>query len=121
MLDDFLQSSGVRSEFIAVGEVTLHTVLAGPADGPLVILLHGFPEFWFGWRNQILPLAQAGFRVAVPDQRGYNLSQKPINLSAYDSFILAISITSQWWAWISFLSSFAISNHLGFPDSRSST
>jgi epoxide hydrolase 4 len=83
MLADLLQSSAVRSEFIPVGEVTLHTVLAGPQDGLLVILLHGFPEFWFGWRNQILPLAQAGFRVAVPDQRGYNLSQKPVDLSAY--------------------------------------
>jgi pimeloyl-ACP methyl ester carboxylesterase len=49
----------------------------------LVILLHGFPEFWFGWRNQITSLAQAGFRVAAPDQRGYNLSEKPIDLSAY--------------------------------------
>jgi pimeloyl-ACP methyl ester carboxylesterase len=83
MVDDLLQSSKVRSEFIHAGEVTLHTVLAGPPDGPLVVLLHGFPDFWYGWRHQILPLAQAGFRVATPDQRGYNLSEKPINLSAY--------------------------------------
>jgi epoxide hydrolase 4 len=52
--------------------VMLHAVAAGPSDGPLVILLHGFPEFWFGWRRQIEPLASAGFRVLVPDQRGYN-------------------------------------------------
>jgi pimeloyl-ACP methyl ester carboxylesterase len=83
MMEDLLQSSGVSREFIDVGEITLHTVLAGPLDGPLVILLHGFPEFWYGWRNQILPLAQAGYRVAVPDQRGYNLSEKPPDLSAY--------------------------------------
>jgi pimeloyl-ACP methyl ester carboxylesterase len=82
-MEDLLPFSGVSHEFVDVGEITLHTVLAGPADGPLVILLHGFPEFWYGWRNQILPLAQAGYRVAVPDQRGYNLSDKPRHLSAY--------------------------------------
>jgi pimeloyl-ACP methyl ester carboxylesterase len=82
-MEDLLQLSGVSHEFIDVGEIKLHTVLAGPADGPLIILLHGFPEFWYGWRNQILPLAQAGYRVAVPDQRGYNLSEKPRSLSAY--------------------------------------
>jgi pimeloyl-ACP methyl ester carboxylesterase len=82
-VDEFAHLNGIRAEFIDVGEVALHTALAGPEDGPLVILLHGFPEFWFGWRNQIMPLAQAGFRVAAPDQRGYNLSEKPVNLSAY--------------------------------------
>lgn len=82
-MNEYLQLNGIRAEFVDVGEVTLHTVLAGPEAGPLVILLHGFPEFWFGWRNQILSLAQAGFRVAAPDQRGYNLSEKPIDLSAY--------------------------------------
>src|SRR5437588_8807372 len=56
--------------------VTLNAVLAGPPGGPLVVLLHGFPEFWYEWRRQIRPLAAAGFRVLVPDQRGYNLSSK---------------------------------------------
>jgi pimeloyl-ACP methyl ester carboxylesterase len=55
----------------------LNAVTAGPEDGPAVVLLHGFPEFWYGWRKQITPLADAGFRVIVPDQRGYNLSSKP--------------------------------------------
>ena len=55
----------------------LHYVEAGDSDGPLVVLLHGFPEFWFGWRLQIEPLAAAGFRVVAPDTRGYNLSSKP--------------------------------------------
>ena len=63
--------------------VNLHVVQAGPHDGPLVILLHGFPEFWFGWRRQIGALARAGYRVWVPDQRGYNLSDKPHGLNAY--------------------------------------
>ncbi|WP_262273440.1 alpha/beta fold hydrolase [Microvirga yunnanensis] len=72
-----------------VGGVTLHAVEAGPEDGPLVILLHGFPEFWWGWRSQIGPLAEAGFRVLAPDQRGYNLSDKPAGRRAYDLDILA--------------------------------
>jgi epoxide hydrolase 4 len=65
------------------GTVSLHAVAAGPLDGSVVVLLHGFPEFWYGWHRQIEPLAAAGFRVIVPDQRGYNLSSKPAGVSAY--------------------------------------
>ena len=54
----------------------LHAVVAGPAGAPLVILLHGFPEFWYEWREIIGPLATAGFRVIAPDQRGYNFSSR---------------------------------------------
>lgn len=53
-----------------VGSIQMHYVSEGA--GPLVILLHGFPEFWWSWRHQIAPLAQAGFRVVAPDLRGYN-------------------------------------------------
>ena len=63
--------------------IRLHAVQAGPVDGPLVLLLHGFPEFWRGWINQIEPLARAGWRVVAPDQRGYNLSDKPAGVSSY--------------------------------------
>lgn len=63
--------------------VRLHAITAGPKDGPVVVLLHGFPEFWYGWRRQIEPLAGAGFRVIVPDQRGYNLSSKPRGVASY--------------------------------------
>jgi pimeloyl-ACP methyl ester carboxylesterase len=66
---------------INLGDVTLHTVLAG--DGPLVVLLHGFPEFWYSWRYQIPALVRAGYRVAVPDMRGYNTSSKPLGIQAY--------------------------------------
>jgi len=59
------------------GEIELHAVAAGPPNGPVAILLHGFPEFWYSWHKQIEPLAAAGFRVIVPDQRGYNISSKP--------------------------------------------
>ena len=63
--------------------VRLHAVAAGPSDGPLVILLHGFPEFWYSWHKQISPLAAAGFRVVAPDQRGYNVSSKPREVAEY--------------------------------------
>jgi len=65
------------------GAVDLHAIAAGPKDGPAVVLLHGFPEFWYAWHRQIEPLAAAGFRVIVPDQRGYNLSSKPLGVAAY--------------------------------------
>ena len=65
------------------GDVSLQAVAAGPHDGPVIVLLHGFPEFWYGWRRQIEPLAAAGFRVIVSEQRGYNLSGKPDGVSAY--------------------------------------
>jgi pimeloyl-ACP methyl ester carboxylesterase len=64
--------------------VTLHVVQAGREDAPLMILLHGFPEFWYGWKQQIDPLVALGYRVWVPDQRGYNLSDKPKGIRAYN-------------------------------------
>lgn len=66
-----------------VGDVNLHVVEAGPEDGPLAVLLHGFPEYWYGWKGQIAPLAEAGFRVVVPDQRGYGRSDKPRGAASY--------------------------------------
>lgn len=66
------------------GDITLHVVFAGPEDGAPVILLHGFPEFWYGWHNQIDVLAAQGYRVIVPDQRGYNLSDKPKGVRSYN-------------------------------------
>jgi len=72
-----------EERFIETNGIRLHVVEAGPKSGPPVILLHGFPEFWYGWRKQIPALAEAGFRVIVPDQRGYNLSDKPKGVKAY--------------------------------------
>ncbi len=69
--------------FIETNGIRLHVVLAGSPGGRPAVLLHGFPEFWFGWRHQIPALAAAGFRVIVPDQRGYNLSEKPRGIHAY--------------------------------------
>ncbi|MFP8953228.1 alpha/beta fold hydrolase [Natrialbaceae archaeon A-arb3/5] len=72
--------------------VRLHTVAAGNEDDPLVVLLHGFPEFWYAWRHQIAPLVDAGYRVLVPDQRGYNLSDKPSGVRAYRQPVLSQDI-----------------------------
>ena len=63
--------------------IKLHTVEAGPKDGEMVILLHGFPEFWYGWKEQIPYLVRQGYRVVAPDQRGYNLSDKPNRVRDY--------------------------------------
>ena len=76
-------------DYVKVNDVRLHVVKAGPADGPLVLLLHGFPEFWYGWRRQIPALVAAGFRVWAPDQRGYNLSDKPRGVASYGIDTLA--------------------------------
>lgn len=67
-----------------------HFAEHGPADGPLVLLLHGFPEFWWSWRHQIVALADAGFRVAAPDLRGYGGSDKPPR--GYDGYTLSSDV-----------------------------
>jgi pimeloyl-ACP methyl ester carboxylesterase len=79
----------MQAHFIATNGINLHVQTDGPENGASVVLLHGFPEFWYGWRRQIPALVEAGFRVIVPDQRGYNLSDKPKGVSAYDVDILA--------------------------------
>jgi pimeloyl-ACP methyl ester carboxylesterase len=73
----------LRERTIPAAGRRLHVVEAGPPDGPPVVLLHGFPEFWWGWRRQIPALAEAGWRVIAPDLPGYNLSEKPRGLAAY--------------------------------------
>ena len=65
-----------------VGDVDLHYATLGPDDGPIIIFLHGFPEFWIGWRS-VLPFLADKYRCIVPDQRGYHLSSRPQDVSAY--------------------------------------
>jgi len=72
-----------EESYIKTNGLRLHVMQAGPKTGPPIVLLHGFPEFWYGWRKQIPALAEAGYRVIVPDQRGYNLSDKPAGVRAY--------------------------------------
>ena len=77
-------------EMIETNGVTLRTVVEG--DGPLVILLHGWPQGWYLWRHQIEPLVAAGYRVAVPDQRGYGGSSSPHEVAEYDIRKLAADV-----------------------------
>jgi epoxide hydrolase 4 len=81
-----------KTRTITTNGIRLHVVEAGPEDGPLVLLLHGFPEFWYGCHRQIGPLAAAGFRVVVPDQRGYDLSDKPRGVRSYNMDTLALDV-----------------------------
>jgi epoxide hydrolase 4 len=73
----------LEHSYIETNGIRLHVVQAGPKSGVPVILLHGFPEYWYGFRRQIPALVDAGCRVIVPDQRGYNLSGKPEGVKAY--------------------------------------
>src|SRR6266508_138672 len=68
---------------IETNRIHLHVVEAGPKSGIPVVLLHGFPEFWYGWRKQITAVVNAGCRVIVPDQRGDNRSDKPKGMKNY--------------------------------------
>lgn len=81
-----------KQQRIHLNGIHLNVVCEGPEDAPLVILLHGFPEYWLTWKDQIQPLLDAGYRVMAPDQRGYNLSDKPQNLDDYRIDILARDI-----------------------------
>ena len=78
-----MDTSKLEHVHLPTNGIRLHVVQSGSRYGPPVILLHGFPEFWYGWRQQIQPLADSGFRVWAPDLRGYNLSDKPTGIAAY--------------------------------------
>lgn len=77
-------------QMIETNGVRLRTVVEG--KGPLVILLHGFPQCWYLWRHQIDPLVQAGFQVAVPDQRGFAGSDCPPAIADYNIRNLAADV-----------------------------
>ena len=68
----FIQSIGIKVRIAEMG------------SGPLVILLHGFPESWYSWRHQLPALAKAGFQALAPDLRGYGKSDKPEKVEDYD-------------------------------------
>src|SRR4029077_2845834 len=80
---------GVKLERIRVNGAVLHVAEAGRKHSRLVILLHGFPEYWAAWESYIEAFAAAGYHVVVPDQRGYNLSDKPPQIAGYDLDALA--------------------------------
>jgi epoxide hydrolase 4 len=81
------RADGFWHSRVDVGEVTLHVAEARPEgheDKPLVVMLHGFPELWYSWRHQLKAFAEAGFWAVAPDLRGYNESDKPEGVRAYE-------------------------------------
>jgi len=73
---------GAEEGFVDSGGVRIHYVSLGKKDGPLVVMIHGFPDFWYSWRAQMPALAQR-FHVVAMDQRGYNLSGQPDGVDNY--------------------------------------
>ncbi|MFJ7277325.1 alpha/beta fold hydrolase [Kitasatospora sp. NPDC098663] len=82
----------IKHSHVEVNGVRLHVAEQG--EGPLVLLLHGFPESWYSWRHQFAPLAAAGYRVVAPDQRGYARSEQPERVDAYSLLHLVGDVTA---------------------------
>jgi epoxide hydrolase 4 len=80
-----IKESSWRHEYAHVNNIRMHYVTAG--EGPLMIMLHGFPEFWYSWRHQITAMAE-DFRVVAPDMRGYNQTEKPVGVGNYRLSVL---------------------------------
>ncbi len=85
-------NDSLEHHYVRTNGITLHVVQSGPTGGMPLILLHGFPEFWYGWRQQIPYFASRGYRVWAPDQRGYNLSDKPPRFEDYNLDLLAADV-----------------------------
>lgn len=83
MTADATLPDGITTRRVDLGTLRLNVAEAGPVGGRPLILLHGFPESIAGWHRQIGPLAEAGFRVVVPDQRGYGASDRPQGIAPY--------------------------------------
>src|SRR5258708_9711050 len=71
----------VEFRMVDAGELSLRVAVEG--SGPLVLMVHGFPESWYSWRHQMGPIAQAGFTAAAIDVRGYGGSDKPPAVAGY--------------------------------------
>src|SRR5690349_12983681 len=81
---------------VSEGGVKIHYASLGPkevANAPLVVMIHGFPDFWYSWRHQMSALADR-FQVVAIDQRGYNLSDKPAGIENYDMSLLAADVAA---------------------------
>jgi len=78
---DFIEANGIRFHYVSAGE------------GPLVVLLHGFPQFWYAWRHQIPELAKR-FKVVAPDLRGYGDTDKPPRVADYRTGVLAADVAA---------------------------
>jgi len=84
----------VKHELVKIGEIVLHVTTAGPEQGEPIILLHGFPDYWKTWQYQVPALVNAGYRLIIPDQRGFNLSSKPKGVNNYHISSLSNDITA---------------------------
>ncbi len=73
----------VRQRFLHTNGIRMHLAESGPADGPAVVLCHGFPESWYSWRHQLRALGDAGYHVIAPDQRGYGQTDSPEGIDEY--------------------------------------
>ncbi len=73
--------TAITHRFIETNGIRMHVAEAG--QGPLVLLLHGFPESWYSWRHQLAALAQAGYHAVAPDQRGYGQTDRPAEIEKY--------------------------------------
>jgi pimeloyl-ACP methyl ester carboxylesterase len=77
---------GVQLRFIDTNGIRVHVAEASSAEGPLVVLCHGFPETWYSWRHQLTALAEAGYHVVAPDQRGFGKTDRPEPIDEYSIF-----------------------------------
>jgi epoxide hydrolase A/B len=73
----------IAHRFVDTNGIRMHIAEAGPDDGPLVVLCHGFPESWYSWRHQLEALGAAGYHVVAPDQRGYGQTDAPEAIDQY--------------------------------------
>ena len=73
-----------QSHMIEANRISIHCMVAGPDDAPLMLMLHGFPEYWTAWQ-QVAAHFTDTHRVVLPDQRGFNLTSKPADGSDYDT------------------------------------
>ena len=89
-----LDEAGVEHLDLEADGLHFHALATGPKKGPLVLLLHGFPEFSYGWRHQLPALGRAGLRAVAPDQRGYGRSDKPAGIRAYEIDRLALDVVA---------------------------
>jgi pimeloyl-ACP methyl ester carboxylesterase len=80
---------GIEEKFIETNGIKLHTMIIG--EGLPLILLHGFPDFWYGWKS-VIPGLKNDFKLIIPDMRGYNLSDKPDGLENYKNEVLVEDI-----------------------------
>ncbi len=81
-----------RHREVTASGLRFHVAEHGPTSGPLVLLLHGFPEFWWSWRHQLVALGEAGFHAVAPDLRGYGATDKPPR--GYDAFTLSSDVAA---------------------------